>query len=70
MPEPAWHKSTHSAEAANCLEIADTPLAVHVRDSKVPAGPRLSFPPDAWAGFLSFAVQEEAGRSGVGPQAC
>ncbi|MFE1315227.1 DUF397 domain-containing protein [Streptomyces sp. NPDC058755] len=52
MPEPTWRKSTYSAEAANCVEMATTPAAVHVRDSKNTTDPHLTVTPSTWAGFL------------------
>jgi hypothetical protein len=60
VPELTWRKSTYSAEAANCVEIATAPTSIHIRDSKSPSGPRLTFPPAAWADFLSHAAK--AGR--------
>ncbi|AZQ35862.1 DUF397 domain-containing protein [Streptomyces cyaneochromogenes] len=57
MPELTWQKSTYSAEAANCVEIATTPTTIHIRDSKNPAGPRLALQPTAWADFVSYAAK-------------
>lgn len=35
-----WRKSSHSSNAGgDCVEVAAHPAKVHVRDSKVPAGP-------------------------------
>ncbi|MDO0913653.1 DUF397 domain-containing protein [Streptomyces sp. DT2A-34] len=56
MPELTWQRSTYSAEAANCVEIASTPTTMHIRDSKNPTGSHLTFRPTAWAGFLSHAM--------------
>ncbi len=48
-----WVKSSYSGGNGACVEItAPTLAAVAVRDSKVPAGPALSFGPGAWAGFV------------------
>ncbi|MEW2384316.1 DUF397 domain-containing protein [Micromonospora sp. NPDC047707] len=49
-----WRKSTRSGDNnGNCVEIADNlPGFVAVRDSKDPAGPVLSFSPDAWVNFI------------------
>lgn len=51
-----WIKSSHSANGA-CVEVKSPPSAgpsgVAVRDSKVPGGPSLSFPPGTWAGFVA-----------------
>jgi hypothetical protein len=55
--EPAWFKSSYSgAEGGQCLEVAATPEAVLVRDSKRPAEARLSFGAVAWAGFVRMAA--------------
>ncbi|MFE9772249.1 DUF397 domain-containing protein [Streptomyces sp. NPDC005931] len=52
-----WFKSSHSGgEGGECLEVALSPHAVHVRDSKQPAGPHLTLSPAAWAGFLAGEV--------------
>lgn len=35
-----WRKSSYSGDQAYaCVEVAAHPTAIHVRDSKVPAGP-------------------------------
>ena len=54
----SWHKSSYSSGGdGDCVEVATCPDTVHVRDSKDPHGPQLSFSPAAWAGFVSFATQ-------------
>ncbi|MFG1744163.1 DUF397 domain-containing protein [Micromonospora chalcea] len=52
-----WRKSTRSGDNnGNCVEFADNlPGFVAVRDSKDPAGPVLSFSPDAWVSFVRAA---------------
>ncbi|MCX5268526.1 DUF397 domain-containing protein [Streptomyces sp. NBC_00199] len=52
-----WFKSTYSsgAEADSCVEIATTPSAVHVRDSKVVDGPVFQVAASAWAEFVTYA---------------
>lgn len=57
MPELDWQKSTRSAEAANCVEIATTPTTILIRGSKARPGPHLTFAPSAWAEFLSHAAK-------------
>ncbi|MFE4637639.1 DUF397 domain-containing protein [Streptomyces sp. NPDC056773] len=48
-----WRKSSYSSgEGGQCVEIADCADSVHIRDSKVPAGPQLAVAPAAWAAFL------------------
>ncbi|MEW2581932.1 DUF397 domain-containing protein [Streptomyces virginiae] len=49
----SWHKSTYSgSEGDDCVEVAACPDAVHVRDSKVTAGPELAVTPGVWTAFL------------------
>ncbi|MFF1641096.1 DUF397 domain-containing protein [Streptomyces sp. NPDC058246] len=56
-PELAWFKSSYSgAEGGECLEVAATPGAVHIRDSKDPARAQLAFRPSKWAAFADFAA--------------
>lgn len=52
----AWRKSSYSSEqGGNCVEVATCPEAVHVRDSKDPAGPVLTVAPATWAEFAAYA---------------
>jgi hypothetical protein len=57
--ELVWFKSTYSSgpDGDSCVEVATTPAAVHIRDSKVTDGPRLALAPQAWADFVSYAAQ-------------
>lgn len=49
-----WRKSACSGGATNCVEVAgDLPLIVAVRDSKDPAGPKLTFAFGAWDTFTA-----------------
>ncbi|MDQ0600295.1 hypothetical protein QF037_004640 [Streptomyces canus] len=49
-----WFKSSYSGdEGGACVEVATQPTAVHVRDSKNPAGPQLAVAPGAWAAFVA-----------------
>ncbi|MDX3307658.1 DUF397 domain-containing protein [Streptomyces sp. NPDC054884] len=52
-----WFKSTYSsgAEADSCVEVATTPAAVHVRDSKVVDGPAFQVASSAWTEFVTYA---------------
>ncbi|PZT77270.1 MULTISPECIES: DUF397 domain-containing protein [unclassified Streptomyces] len=55
----AWFKSSYSnTEGGECVEVAAATNAVHVRDSKVTAGPVLRVSQDAWAGFVGLATTE------------
>ncbi|MEW2291832.1 DUF397 domain-containing protein [Streptomyces sp. NPDC006743] len=50
----AWRKSSYSNdEGGDCVEVADVPAFVPVRDSKNPTGPVLLFQRSAWTPFLS-----------------
>ncbi|MFE2457324.1 DUF397 domain-containing protein [Streptomyces sp. NPDC059402] len=40
-----------SPDGGNCVEVAQEPAAVHIRDAKAPQG-HVSVAPDAWAAFL------------------
>ncbi|MFF7638729.1 DUF397 domain-containing protein [Streptomyces canus] len=54
----AWFKSSYSGnEGGACLEIAATPGAVHVRDSKVPDRAQLIFRGEEWAAFVRYTVE-------------
>ncbi|MER5500060.1 MULTISPECIES: DUF397 domain-containing protein [unclassified Streptomyces] len=59
VSESAWFKSSYSSDGneGDCVEVAASPGAVHVRDSKDVRGPRLAFGSDAWAGFVSYAAE-------------
>ncbi|MDU0255390.1 DUF397 domain-containing protein [Streptomyces sp. PU10] len=51
-----WIKSSYSSDdGPSCVEVATAPATVHVRDSKVPHGPRLALAPATWATFLPYA---------------
>lgn len=56
-PELEWFKSSYSdsGDINDCVEVANTPTTTLVRDSKNPQGPRLTFTPHAWAGFVEQA---------------
>lgn len=54
-----WFKSSYSgAEGGQCVEVATGAGTVHVRDSKVAAGPVLRMSHEAWAGFVGLASAE------------
>ncbi|MYR40901.1 DUF397 domain-containing protein [Streptomyces sp. SID5910] len=50
----SWTKSSYSGGNGACVEVK-SPLvaALAVRDSKVPEGPALAFPADAWNAFVT-----------------
>ncbi|MFF6810809.1 DUF397 domain-containing protein [Streptomyces sp. NPDC012403] len=56
--ELTWFKSTYSSSGdGDCVEVANRPGAVHVRDSKDKAGARLALSPTAWADFLAHVAK-------------
>ncbi|RZB17232.1 DUF397 domain-containing protein [Streptomyces sp. F001] len=59
-----WQRSTYSGDGSNCVEIAATPATIHIRDSKRAEGPHLTFPPSAWAPFISYAAAPRTPRAG------
>ncbi|MGW3690958.1 DUF397 domain-containing protein [Streptomyces sp. NPDC005125] len=61
VPESAWFKSSYSSgEGGECVEVANASGAVHIRDSKVAAGPVLTVSLHAWAGFVGLAADRVA----------
>jgi hypothetical protein len=59
--ELAWFKSSYSSgpDGDSCVEIAPTPATIHIRDSKLTDGPRLTLTPESWAGFVVFAAAQD-----------
>ncbi|MER6782144.1 MULTISPECIES: DUF397 domain-containing protein [unclassified Streptomyces] len=57
-PELDWFKSSYSSssEGDDCVEVANTPGAVLVRDSKDVQRAHLTVGPGAWAGFVAHAA--------------
>lgn len=58
-----WRKSSRSAAAGHCVEIASAAPAVLVRDSKDVTGPVLEFGADGWAAFLAGVRAGEFDRA-------
>ncbi|MFC8033259.1 DUF397 domain-containing protein [Streptomyces griseoincarnatus] len=52
-----WRKSSHSGDSSNCVEIATTPAAVLIRDSKRTSGPKLDLSPTTWVDFLAYVTK-------------
>lgn len=53
--ELVWCKSSYSGGGDNCVEVALTPQAVHVRDSKDTRIQPLLVSPTAWSAFTAHA---------------
>ncbi|WP_405480817.1 DUF397 domain-containing protein [Streptomyces sp. NBC_00009] len=51
----AWFKSSFSSSSngEDCVEVAGTPTAIHVRDSKDTRQPHMAVAPAAWAVFVA-----------------
>ncbi|MGV9275679.1 DUF397 domain-containing protein [Streptomyces griseosporeus] len=64
MTEPAhWRKSTYSGggDGDTCVEIAELPTHIAVRDSKAPARATLSFTTAAFSAFVGQLKAEPGG---------
>lgn len=50
----AWRTSTYSgANGGNCVEVADSPTTILIRDTKNRAGTVLTFAPATWRRFAA-----------------
>ncbi|MCH0568038.1 DUF397 domain-containing protein [Streptomyces sp. MUM 136J] len=48
-----WFKSSYSSgQGGECLEIALSRTALHIRDSKTPTARTIAVSPAAWSAFL------------------
>ncbi|MET9777799.1 DUF397 domain-containing protein [Streptomyces sp. NPDC006367] len=58
-----WRKSSYSGpgDGDSCVEIAEGPVRVAIRDSKDPARATLAFPAPAFAAFLD-SLKDPAGE--------
>ncbi|WP_394432141.1 DUF397 domain-containing protein [Streptomyces sp. SGAir0957] len=54
-----WRKSSYSSGGSepDCVEVAHTPGATHIRDSKNPGRAHLTVTPRAWAAFIGEATR-------------
>ncbi|KAF4405362.1 MULTISPECIES: DUF397 domain-containing protein [Streptomyces] len=54
----AWFKSSYSAgNGGDCVEVAATEAAVHIRDSKRSDGPVLHVGSTQWTAFVQMAAR-------------
>ncbi|BAL86092.1 hypothetical protein AMIS_8720 [Actinoplanes missouriensis 431] len=60
-----WRKSSRSGAAGHCVEVAEVPAAVLVRDSKDVTGPVLTFGAGDWTGFIAGVRAGEFDRPGA-----
>ncbi|MEV2195844.1 DUF397 domain-containing protein [Streptomyces phaeochromogenes] len=52
--ELAWFKSSYSSGGdGDCVEVANSPTSIHIRDSKNTRGPELALSPTAWGDFVA-----------------
>ncbi|MFI6009191.1 DUF397 domain-containing protein [Streptomyces sp. NPDC051243] len=52
--ELTWFKSSYSSGGSgDCVEVATSPHAIHVRDSKTPEERQLVLSAEAWGAFVS-----------------
>ena len=54
-----WRKSTKSQDNGGCVEVADLPGHIAIRDSKQPDGPVLVFSALEWDCFLDGVAKGE-----------
>jgi hypothetical protein len=56
VTELEWFKSSYSSsgDGNDCVEMAATPGAVRLRDSKKMPGPQFAVTPAAWADFVLY----------------
>ncbi|MFB7112496.1 DUF397 domain-containing protein [Streptomyces sp. NPDC056291] len=63
-----WRKSSYSGggDGNNCVEIANSPTHIVIRDSKAPARATLTFPAGAFSAFVQ-AFKGEGRSTGTDP---
>jgi hypothetical protein len=57
-----WRKSTASQDNGGCVEVAEMPGHIAIRDSKQPDGPVLVFSTHEWDCFLDGVAKGEFPR--------
>jgi Domain of unknown function (DUF397) len=57
-----WRKSSYSGnDGGGCVEVAQLPAVVALRDSKDPDGSRLTFSSEEWRAFVAGVKAGEFG---------
>ncbi|MER5433375.1 DUF397 domain-containing protein [Streptomyces sp. NPDC002588] len=57
MESNVWRKSSYSGDqGGECVEIAEAPKTIAIRDSKNPTGPILTVRPAVFSEFLSWTA--------------
>jgi Domain of unknown function (DUF397) len=55
LSRAVWHKSSHSSQDGNCVEVArNLPDIVAIRDSKNPNAPAMLIGHEAWGAFIEL----------------
>lgn len=62
-----WRKSSHSGpdDGNACVEIADSPTHISIRDSKAPTRATLTFPAGAFAPFIESLKDDHSAVTGA-----
>ncbi|MER5487843.1 DUF397 domain-containing protein [Streptomyces sp. NPDC002812] len=50
-------RTSGAGPRVHCVEVATCAHAIHIRDSKVTAGPQPAIAPGAWAAFLGGVTE-------------
>jgi len=57
IPETAWHKASYSGNSTDCVEIANTPHLVGLRDTKNRHGGTHAYTTTAWSALQNHLRQ-------------
>lgn len=59
FPPSAWRTSSYTGTGGQCVEVALTPQAVGVRDTKNRTGGHFTVSPQRWAEFVHHIKQHD-----------